>query len=62
MNAEDEAFLVEFSDTAKLSVEFTSHADDIQNAIKKAQPGGLTAMLDAINIALGEMEKGEELP
>src|SRR5271165_1425575 len=59
MNAEDEAFLVEFSDSAKLSIEFTSHADDIQNAIKKAQPGGLTAMLDAINIALREMKKAK---
>src|ERR1700691_3947285 len=49
MNADDEAFLVEFSDRAKLSVEFTAQTEEIQNALKKAQPGGLTAMLDAIN-------------
>ena len=59
MNADDEAFLVEFSDGAKLSVGFTSHPDDIQNALKKAQPGGLTAMLDGINLALGEMKKAK---
>jgi Ca-activated chloride channel homolog len=57
MNVEDEAFLVEFSDNARLSVGFTAHTDEIQNALKKAQPGGLTAMLDAINLALREMKK-----
>ena len=57
MNAEDEAFLVEFSDSARLTVGFTSHAEEIQDALKKAQPGGLTAMLDAVNVALHEMKK-----
>jgi VWFA-related protein len=57
MNADDEAFLVEFSDNARLSVGFTAHTDEIQNALKNAQPGGLTAMLDAINLALREMKK-----
>ena len=30
MNADDEAFLVEFSDSAKLSVGFTAHTEEIQ--------------------------------
>lgn len=59
MNADDEAFLVEFNDTAKLSVGFTAHTEEIQNALKKAQPGGLTAMLDAINLAVSEMKKAK---
>jgi Ca-activated chloride channel family protein len=59
MNADDEAFLVEFSDSAKLTVGFTAHTEEIQNALKKAQPGGLTAMLDAINLALREMKKAK---
>ena len=59
MNADDEAFLVEFSDSAKLSVGFTSHTEEIQDALKNAQPGGLTAMLDAINLALREMKKAK---
>jgi Ca-activated chloride channel family protein len=59
INASDEAFLVEFSDTAKLSVEFTSHTDQIQSAIRKAHPSGLTAMLDAIDMALREMKKAK---
>lgn len=57
MNAEDETFLVEFSDSATLSVGFTSHTQEIQDALKKAKPGGLTAMLDAIDMALHEMKK-----
>lgn len=59
MSPEDETFLVEFSDAAKLSVGFTSHTDEIQNALRRAQPGGLTAMLDAVNLALGEMKKAK---
>ena len=59
MSPEDEAFLVEFSDAAKLSVAFTSHTDEITNALRRAQPGGLTAMLDAVNLALGEMKKAK---
>jgi Ca-activated chloride channel homolog len=57
MNADDEAFLVEFGDSARLSVGFTTHTEEIEYALKKAQPGGLTAMLDAINMALAEMKK-----
>src|SRR6202162_4176523 len=59
MNADDEAFLVEFSDTAKLSVEFTAKTGEIQDALKNAKPGGLTAMLDGINLALHEMKKAK---
>jgi Ca-activated chloride channel homolog len=59
MNADDEAFLVEFSDTAKVSVEFTGKAGEIQDALKNAKPGGLTAMLDGINMALHEMKKAK---
>ena len=59
INAEDEAFLVEFSETAKLTVPFTSHSQDILDALSKAKPGGLTAMLDGINVALREMKKAK---
>src|SRR5260370_21515405 len=52
-------FLVEFGDNAKLSVGFTAHAEEIQSALKNAQPGGLTAMLDAINAGLHEMRKAK---
>lgn len=58
-NKDDEAFLVEFGDTAKLSVGFTGHTEEIQTALKNAQSGGLTAMLDAINTGLHEMKKAK---
>jgi len=57
LNSGDEAFLVEFGDAAKLSVGFTPHIEEIQNALKQAQPGGLTAMLDAINAGLHQMKE-----
>jgi Ca-activated chloride channel homolog len=57
LNAEDEAFLVEFSDSAKVSAGFTTNHGEILDALRKSQPGGLTAMLDAINLALREMKK-----
>jgi Ca-activated chloride channel family protein len=57
MNADDEAFLVEFSDSARVSVGFTTHTGEVEDALKKAKPGGLTAMLDAVNMALAEMKK-----
>jgi len=57
MNAQDEIFLVEFSDRAELASGFTSQTDDIENKLEQAQPGGLTAMLDAAQMALDEMKK-----
>lgn len=57
MNANDDAFLVEFSDNARLSVGFTANTGEIHDALEKAQAGGLTAMLDAINLAVSEMKK-----
>jgi VWFA-related protein len=56
LDKEDEAFLVEFADLAKVSVSFTSHAQAIQSALKNAQAGGLTAMLDAIDTGLLTMK------
>lgn len=59
LNRDDEAFLVEFGDTARLSVGFTAHSEAIQKALKNAQPAGLTAMLDGINTGLHEMKKAK---
>ena len=59
MTKEDEAFLLEFGDTASVSVAFTNKAADIDDALRNAKPGGLTAMLDAIHLALREMKKAK---
>jgi Ca-activated chloride channel family protein len=59
MNAQDEAFLIEFSDRAELAVGFTSQTEEIQNSLTTVQPGGLTAMLDAAEMALRLMKKAK---
>jgi VWFA-related protein len=57
MNPQDEAFLVAFSDQAHLALGFTSHPEQIEDKLTSLEPGGLTAMLDAVNLALHEMKK-----
>jgi VWFA-related protein len=59
LNPEDEAFLVEFNDKTDLSVAFPGRADEIRSALLKVQPGGLTALLDAVKFSLGEMKKAK---
>jgi len=59
MNPQDEAFLVEFSDQAQLALGFTSHPEQIEDKLMSLQPGGLTAMLDAVNMALHEMKSAK---
>ena len=55
MNPEDEAFLVAFSDRATLESGFTAQVEEIRNKLMSLRPGGLTALLDAAELALHEM-------
>lgn len=59
LTKQDEAFLVEFTDVAKVSISFTNHTEEIQSALEKAQSSGLTAMLDAIDAGILEMKKAK---
>ena len=59
MSPQDEAFLVEFGDRAELATPFTSNVAEIQTKLITALPGGLTAMLDAAEMALREMKKAK---
>jgi Ca-activated chloride channel family protein len=59
LDKEDQAFLVEFADSAKVSVSFTGPKEAIRTALKNAQAGGQTAMMDAINAGLIEMKKAK---
>jgi Ca-activated chloride channel family protein len=59
MNAQDEAFLVEFGDQAALTVGFTNEFEEIQTKLAAASPGGLTAMFDGAQLALHEMQKAK---
>ena len=59
MNPQDEAFLVAFNDQAQLALGFTNHPEEVEDKLTALQPGGLTAMLDAVNLALHEMKKAK---
>ncbi|HEX5227496.1 MAG TPA: VWA domain-containing protein [Bryobacteraceae bacterium] len=59
LNAADEAFLVEFSDKADLSVPLTNNSATIRNAMTSATSGGLTALLDAVHLGLQEMKRSK---
>jgi len=56
-NPDDEFFLVTFSDTPKVLVDFTSSIEDIQNRLEYANPEGCTALLDAIYLGIDRMRQ-----
>ncbi len=56
MNPQDEAFLVEFSDRADVALGFTHDPKAITEKMKSVQSGGLTALLDAVHLALEQMK------
>ena len=55
-NPEDEFFLVEFNDRARLTVPFTTDCGDIRDRLLRAEPGGRTALLDAVRLAMDSMK------
>jgi Ca-activated chloride channel family protein len=57
LNATDEAFLVEFSDHAQLAAPFTHDTYEIEKKLGAAKSGGLTALLDAVNLGLQQMKE-----
>lgn len=59
MNAQDEAFLIEFSDHAQLAVPFTRHPEEIETQLAGVETQGLTALLDAVELGLREMKKSK---
>jgi Ca-activated chloride channel family protein len=59
MNAQDEAFLIEFSDQARLTARFGDGLAGIQKKLGSLQPGGLTALLDAVQLGVQEMTKAK---
>jgi len=57
MNPPDEAFLIDFADEAALAQPFTTRTEDLALKLAFLQPGGLTALLDAVHLGLREMKK-----
>ncbi|HUJ24033.1 MAG TPA: VWA domain-containing protein [Bryobacteraceae bacterium] len=58
-NPEDEFFLVQFNDRPELTVDFTTHLEEIQNRLTFTQSKGRTALLDAVYMALDKMKKAK---
>lgn len=56
-NTEDEFFLVEFNDRAKLTIPFTPDSSEIYSRIAHTKPFGRTSLLDSIGVALKHMKK-----
>lgn len=61
-NPEDEAFVVNFNDQVSFSLPegtpFTSDREQLRAALNKAQPGGKTALYDAISASLEHLHRG----
>ncbi len=60
-NPEDEFFLIEFNDKARLMSPFTTDSDEVYQQIAHARPTGRTTLIDAIYLALGQMKKAHHL-
>jgi Ca-activated chloride channel family protein len=58
-NKDDEFFLVEFNEHAKLSVPFTSDANQVYERVAHVRPLGRTSLLDAIHLALVQMKRAQ---
>jgi Ca-activated chloride channel homolog len=55
----DEGCLVTFADQAELAQSFTTHPDELDLKLAFLQPGGLTALLDAVHMGLREMKQAK---
>jgi Ca-activated chloride channel family protein len=56
-NREDEFFLIEFNDRARLMVPFTTESDEVYQQITHTRPTGRTTLIDGIHLALAHMKK-----
>jgi Ca-activated chloride channel family protein len=57
-NPEDEYFLVEFSDVPRIAQGFTTDVNRLQDDLSILGPGGYTAFLDAVYLALENVRLG----
>ncbi|HEY1760002.1 MAG TPA: VWA domain-containing protein [Bryobacteraceae bacterium] len=56
---DDEFFLVEFGESAKLSMPFTTDANEVSQRVAHVRPLGRTSLLDAIHLALVQMKRAK---
>jgi len=55
-NPADEFFLITFADDPQLAADFTTHTEELQNAMLTVQPNGRTSLLDAIYMGIRKMK------
>jgi Ca-activated chloride channel family protein len=60
-NEDDEFFLVQFSNGAKVSVPYTQDSSELYDRMSRIRPFGMTALLDAIHLGLTQMKKAHHL-
>jgi len=60
-NPQDEFFLIEFSDRPKMTVPFTRDSDELYERLARSKPFGRTSLYDAMDLALAEMKKANNL-
>jgi VWFA-related protein len=64
LNPNDEVFIVNFNDTAKLGLQsatgFTNSQDEVRFALTRQVPIGRTALYDAIAVALDQLKQGHQ--
>lgn len=58
-NPEDEFFLVDFNERAKLAVGFTPDSGELYRRIRHTRPFGRTSLFDAIDLAVRQMKKAK---
>jgi Ca-activated chloride channel family protein len=56
LNPEDESFLVTVSAHSELRQDFTSHFDDIRNALLFTHPDGTTSLIDGVYLGLSHLK------
>lgn len=59
MNAQDEAFLIQFSDQPQVVQPFTPDMREIERRMAGLHASGLTALLDAVDLGIREMKKAK---
>ena len=57
LNPQDEAFLITVADRADLRTGFTSHFEEIQNALLFTHPDGSTSLVDGVYLGLQKLKQ-----
>ena len=60
-NAEDEFFLIEFSERPRLTVPFTNNTDQLYRRFLRVGPFGRTSLLDAVHLASVQMKRARNM-